>query len=129
MRESSVNRESDATTCARLFFPHIKEAVDRWDPIGLLSLGAPSDEYDSLSLHITLLYVGRLKLDGMAAQLEQYMEDQFGLSPAVMPRERGEAWTRSIRTFCERLLEDEWLCERYEHWQLHRSHGHTIEVC
>ncbi|WP_197258898.1 hypothetical protein [Paenibacillus dendritiformis] len=129
MRESYANCESGATACLRMFFPYIKEAVDQWDPIGLLALGAPSDEYDSLSLHITLLYAKRPEPDGMAAQLERYMEEQFGLGPAAMPPERGEVWTRSIRTFCQRLLEDEWLYERYEHWRLHRGRCHTTEVC
>ncbi|WP_182914826.1 hypothetical protein [Paenibacillus thiaminolyticus] len=129
MRESFANCESDAMACSRLFYPHIKEAVDLWDPIGLLSLGAPSDEYDSLSLYITLLYAKRPDPDGMATQLERHMEEQFGLGPAVMPRERGEAWTRSIRTFCRRLLEDERLFERYEHWRLHHGRCHKTEVC
>ncbi|MCY9512621.1 hypothetical protein [Paenibacillus apiarius] len=84
-------------------FRRLKAIVDEWDPLGLLALGAPDDEYDCLTIHMVELYESQLDMLEMAERLEQCMEDHFGIGPSMMGLERSQVWREGIDSFCKRL--------------------------
>ncbi|UHA74571.1 hypothetical protein [Paenibacillus sp. 481] len=99
---------------ASSLFVHLKRIVDEWDPLGLLALGAPKDEYDCLSLYVTRLFAARPDVMSMVQQLEENIEEHFGIGPSVMNGERRELWRKKMVSFCERVLSDRMLFECLE---------------
>jgi hypothetical protein len=57
----------------------LRRLINAWDPIGLLTLGAPSDEYECLVDGI----LSRLQRNGSAAELaaflDRHLADHFGV--------------------------------------------------
>lgn len=84
-------------------FRRLKAIVDDWDPLGLLALGAPNDEYDCLTVHIVELYERQLDMPEMAERLEQCIEEHFGIGPSIMGPERLQLWREGTASFCKRL--------------------------
>lgn len=89
-------------------FSKVKLLVDEWDPLGLRALGAPDDEYDCLTAYIVKLRVANSDMKVMEEELEQYMEEHFGIGPSIMGKERLQRWRMSISMFCKRL---DWLMQ------------------
>ncbi|MBG9734637.1 hypothetical protein [Paenibacillus alvei] len=89
-------------------FSKVKLLVDEWDPLGLRALGAPDDEYDCLTAYIVKLSDVRSDMKMMEEELEQCMEEHFGIGPSIMGEERLQRWRMSISMFCKRL---DWLVQ------------------
>jgi hypothetical protein len=63
----------------------LQDLIDQWDPVGLLRIGAPPDEYDCLAAPM----LGRLAKSATASELSEwltsYCKEHFGV-PARGPR-------------------------------------------
>lgn len=60
-------------TPSTLLFTTVKRAIDALDPMGLLAMGAPSDEYNGLAGGITTL----IRADMSSAQIARIMAEEF----------------------------------------------------
>lgn len=49
----------------------IKKIIDKWDPIGLLELGCPDDEYDSEIREVVSLSLHAKSVDDLAIGIRQ----------------------------------------------------------
>lgn len=59
----------------------LRDLLNDWDPIGVMSLGAPADEYDCMIPHLLVLIERRADADQFAAYLTREMTEHFGLGP------------------------------------------------
>ena len=57
----------------------LQDLIDQWDPVGLLKLGAPTDEYDCLVGPILSHLKRGESSDQLAAWLGPYIADHFGV--------------------------------------------------
>jgi hypothetical protein len=72
----------------------LQDLIDEWDPVGLLQIGAPKDEYDCLVGPI-LLHLERGDSPAqLAAWLQSYIADHFEMSaPDALPfAQKARAW-------------------------------------
>jgi hypothetical protein len=56
----------------------VKEVIDEWDPIGLLSLGCPDDEYDPEIKDIVKLVSQIKSIDEIAVGIQEVFNKWFG---------------------------------------------------
>jgi hypothetical protein len=61
-------------------FAELRDLVNEWDPIGLIELGAPRDEYDCLVGPILRHLEANNSVHEIAAFLDRQMVDHFGVS-------------------------------------------------
>ncbi|MBD8499083.1 hypothetical protein [Paenibacillus arenosi] len=78
----------------------IKPLVDEWDPLGLLALGAPDDEYDCLTLYLMERCLEDWNRSQLTHDLCSFIEGHFGIGPCMMKRERAQLWHEHIDQFC-----------------------------
>jgi hypothetical protein len=57
----------------------LQDLIDEWDPVGLLKLGAPKDEYDCLVAPILSRLERGESSDQLAAWLGSHIADHFGV--------------------------------------------------
>lgn len=50
---------------------YVKEVIDEWDPIGLLGMGCPDDEYDPEIKDIVLLLSNIESVDKLAVKIQK----------------------------------------------------------
>ena len=92
-----VRRKRDVTEP----FAFVRGFVNKWDPIGLLSMGAPLDEYDCLVRPL----LAALRRDGKPMELQRWLRtfipDHFAVSA---PPDIAD-FVRSLRTAWESQAE------------------------
>lgn len=57
----------------------LQELINEWDPVGLLALGAPSDEYDCLVAPTLSQLANGISPAELAALLGAHIKDHFGV--------------------------------------------------
>ena len=60
-------------------FDKVKEIIDEWDPIDLLAMHCPSDEYDDISLSITEKVRTIMSVDDLANYIYDLFMYEFGI--------------------------------------------------
>ena len=63
----------------RRLIEEVRSRVLRWDPVGLVGLGAPIDEYDCLVGPLTSRLIAKTPAPDLADQLELEIEQHFGM--------------------------------------------------
>jgi hypothetical protein len=63
---------------SRFQFKVIRKIVNNWDPCGLISSGAPEDEYDSLAYKLLSGYVNKLDKDEQKEEIIQLLDKYYG---------------------------------------------------
>lgn len=58
----------------------LRDAVNDWDPIGLIELGAPKDEYECLVGHLIRMLENENSPTEIGNYLKQHIPDHFGVS-------------------------------------------------
>jgi hypothetical protein len=56
----------------------VKEVIDKWDPIGLLGLGCPDDEYDPEIADIVRLLINIKSVNELAEGINEVFIKWFG---------------------------------------------------
>ena len=60
----------------------VRSHVNEWDPIGLVSMGSPLDEYDCISMHL----IGMLSRNARDSEIHRWLEaeipEHFGVARA-----------------------------------------------
>jgi hypothetical protein len=56
--------------------------VNEWDPVGLIDLGAPGDEYDCLLGPVLTALVAGPSVDEIANVLREHLDGHFGVEVA-----------------------------------------------
>ncbi|WP_157277883.1 hypothetical protein [Paenibacillus taiwanensis] len=82
----------------------LKPLVDDWDPLSLLAKGAPEDEYDCLTAFLARRFFNECDAVQFADELEIFIEEHFGVGPAMMKSERAKRWRMQIESFCSVLI-------------------------
>lgn len=59
-------------------FDKVKSIIDQWDPVGLLSMHCPPDEYDNLSLHIAGVALRESNIDALGSEIYNIFIKDFG---------------------------------------------------
>lgn len=60
-------------------FDKVKEIIDEWDPIDLLAMHCPADEYDDISLSISEKARTIMNVDDLANYIYDLFEHEFGI--------------------------------------------------
>jgi len=58
----------------------VRARVWQWDPIGLVDMGAPEDEYDCLIGPVTSSLRRGVTADELTAALDEHVADHFGVT-------------------------------------------------
>jgi hypothetical protein len=59
----------------------LRDAVNEWDSVGLIELGAPVDEYECLVGPLMRMLEKNICPEEIAGYLTQHVPDHFGVSP------------------------------------------------
>ena|ERR1700690_1624916 len=65
----------------------LRNAVNAWDPVGLIGLGAPADEYECLVDPLMRMLENGSRPDEIVSYLDQHIPDHFGVSIPVGAQE------------------------------------------
>lgn len=57
----------------------VRAILQRWDPIGSIKVGGPSDEYDDLIGPILTAIISGITADALTTELSQVMRTDYGL--------------------------------------------------
>lgn len=60
-------------------FRFISKRVNKWDPIQLIEIGAPMDEYSCITNKILSLFYSKNSIDSAEVLLYEFIVDHFGL--------------------------------------------------
>lgn len=60
-------------------FDKVKEIIDEWDPIDLLAMHCPADEYDEISLELEKMIAERVDLDSLTSAIFDLFVQAFGI--------------------------------------------------
>lgn len=59
-------------------FGVIREIVNRWDPCNLISVGAPEDEYDTLTFKLLSGFENKLNLHDQKEDILKLLDEYYG---------------------------------------------------
>lgn len=92
-------------SCRSSVWRNMKPLVDDWDPLGLLALGAPDDEYDCLTSFLTdyMEQNENWEVSQLKSELEQFVEVHFGIGPSMMKADRRALWHSQFTAFSSKL--------------------------
>ncbi len=75
----------------------LRDMVNAWDPVGLMAMGAPPDEYEDIVTEVLRALERREGADQLAASLTRYVPAQYGSGlrePSAFARQAVD-WHRS----------------------------------
>lgn len=72
------NSTTEAAPKSPLLFGAVKRAIDALDPMGLLDIGAPSDEYDELARDVASLIHADMSPRQIARLMAKEFSEDFG---------------------------------------------------
>ncbi|WP_195575799.1 hypothetical protein [Paenibacillus sp. 1001270B_150601_E10] len=92
-------------SCRTSVWRNVKPLVNDWDPLGLLALGAPDDEYDCLTSFLTNFMEQNEEWEAAQLQqeLEHFVETHFGIGPSMMKADRRTLWQSQFAAFSSKL--------------------------
>lgn len=61
-------------------FNKIKTVIDEWDPIELLSIHCPSDEYDEISMELSQVLICNVDIEFLEKKIYNLFVQAFGTS-------------------------------------------------
>lgn len=67
---------------AKQIMREMRDLINQWDPIGLLEMGAPDDEYECLVGPVLTRLSKRSSPQDLAVWLKSHITDHFGLAPS-----------------------------------------------
>ncbi|MED4584026.1 hypothetical protein [Brevibacillus choshinensis] len=78
---------------------HIRRLINEWDPMGLIQMGAPEDEYDTYSAKVlSILHSSKSRIK-LKESLQTYLSDLLD-NPSSIPV--GEFTDKLLSWFCNR---------------------------
>jgi len=80
---------------ARGWHEQLLTLMNGWDPAGLLAVGAPRDEYDSVIDKL----LGLLSRQATAEEVTRFLEDEISRHFGVTPKGAAQFATKSISWF------------------------------
>ncbi|MNI69637.1 hypothetical protein D3C73_1254000 [compost metagenome] len=86
-------------------YVQLEPIVNSWDPIGLISGGAPKDEYDCLTVQLILLLKEGKRPDDIYEFIIHELDDHFGIAIDSLPGEYKEKAINKHRVFSKNLVE------------------------
>ncbi|NJC87409.1 MAG: hypothetical protein FIB02_02585 [Desulfuromonas sp.] len=63
---------------AREQWCHLLDLINQWDPIGLIALGCPDDEYECLAVEIMQMLDAGATAQHLAAEMAIHLPEHFG---------------------------------------------------
>ena len=61
-------------------FDKVKAVIDEWDPIELLSIHCPSDEYDEISMELSQILMCNVDVDLLSVEIYNLFVQAFETS-------------------------------------------------
>lgn len=61
-------------------FDKVKTVIDEWDPIELLSIHCPPDEYDELSMELSQILICNIDIELLGEEIYNLFVQAFGIS-------------------------------------------------
>ena len=61
-------------------FDKVKAVIDEWDPIELLSIHCPSDEYDEISMELSQILICNVDIEFLGKEIYNLFIQAFGTS-------------------------------------------------
>ena len=61
-------------------FDKVKAVIDEWDPIELLSIHCPSDEYDEISMELSQILMCNVDVDVLSVEIYNLFVQAFETS-------------------------------------------------
>lgn len=61
-------------------FDKVKTVIDEWDPIELLSIHCPSDEYDEISMELSQILICNIDIELLGKEIYNLFVQAFGIS-------------------------------------------------
>ena len=60
-------------------FDKVKTVIDEWDPIELLSIHCPSDEYDEISMELSQILICNIDIELLGKEIYNIFVQAFGI--------------------------------------------------
>lgn len=61
-------------------FDKVKKVIDEWDPIDLLSIHCPPDEYDEISMELSQILIGNADIEFLEKEIYNIFVQAFDIS-------------------------------------------------
>jgi hypothetical protein len=84
-------------------YNEIEILVNEWDPIGFIAGGAPSDEYDCISVHLILLLKANKSTQEIYEFIVNELDNHFGMGIKSIKPEYLDNFINKHSKFSEKL--------------------------
>ena len=79
---------------SRAIRKELRKRLNKWDPIGLIAMGCPDDEYDCLVGHVMVMLVKDAQPQDLTEFLLRHIPEHFGVAPP-----------NDVHAFCEDTIQ------------------------
>lgn len=86
-------------------YKELEKMVNEWDPVGLISDGAPEDEYDCLSTQLLSLLQQGKQIDEIRTFIFKELDEHFAYKIACLQNTYHERYIQRLDSFCEKMLD------------------------
>lgn len=84
-------------------YPKVELLVNQWDPIGLIDGGAPTDEYDCISVQLIDLLIQGKRSNEIYEFIFHELDDHFGMGIDSITEEYKEKFIKRHTEFSDQI--------------------------
>ena len=104
-KHPTYNEKKELKSKYKNMYSQLELIVNNWDPIGLIAGGAPSDEYDCISVQLISMLIQDKNSKEIFDFIIFELDKHFGMGLDSITKEKKEQFMQNQFEFSESLIE------------------------